>query len=155
MVRHYSCHFICQIFSLQFRIFWMEAKWNVHRIWIKIQGSRDHFVYAPSRWGATLHCNVTSRWLGAYTKWSLKMENASVKKNPSGNIVESTRTYLFNECSTGGRGKKKITALTWYTTMKSHEHYSFSKHRELNFHLAICNRWIPCTKGKKAESISM
>ena len=33
---------------------------------------RDHFVNAPSQWEMTLHCNVVSHWLGAYTKWSLK-----------------------------------------------------------------------------------
>ena len=33
--------------------------------------SRDHFVYAPSQWETTLHCNIFSHWLGAYTKWSL------------------------------------------------------------------------------------
>ena len=32
---------------------------------------RDHFVYAPSQWETTLHGNVVSHWLGAYTKWSL------------------------------------------------------------------------------------
>ena len=32
---------------------------------------RDHFVYAPSQWETTLHCNIVSHWLGAYTKWSL------------------------------------------------------------------------------------
>ena len=31
---------------------------------------RDGFVYAPSQWETTLHCNVVSHWLGAYTKWS-------------------------------------------------------------------------------------
>ena len=31
---------------------------------------RDHFVNAPSQWEMTLHCNVISHWLGAYTKWS-------------------------------------------------------------------------------------
>ena len=30
---------------------------------------RDHFVYAPSQWGTTLHCSVVSHWLGAYTKY--------------------------------------------------------------------------------------
>ena len=33
--------------------------------------SRDHFVSAPSQWETTLHCNVVSHWLGAYTKWFL------------------------------------------------------------------------------------
>ena len=33
---------------------------------------RDHFVNAPSQRETTLHCNVVSPWLGAYTKWSLQ-----------------------------------------------------------------------------------
>ena len=33
--------------------------------------SKDHFVNAPSQWEVTLHCNVVSLWLGAFTKWSL------------------------------------------------------------------------------------
>ena len=33
--------------------------------------SRDQSVHAPSQWETTLHCNVVSHWLGAYTKWSL------------------------------------------------------------------------------------
>ena len=32
---------------------------------------RDHFVYAPSEWETTLHCNVVFHWLGAYAKRSL------------------------------------------------------------------------------------
>ena len=34
---------------------------------------RDHFVNAPNQWETTLHCNVVSHWLGAYTKWPLCM----------------------------------------------------------------------------------
>ena len=34
--------------------------------------SRDHFVNVLSQWETTLHCNVVSHWLGAYTKWSLR-----------------------------------------------------------------------------------
>ena len=37
---------------------------------------RDHFVHAPSRWETTLHCNVVSHWLGAYTLWSLHPPSA-------------------------------------------------------------------------------
>ena len=33
---------------------------------------RDHFVNAPSQWETTVHCNVVSRWLDAYTKRSLQ-----------------------------------------------------------------------------------
>ena len=32
---------------------------------------KDHSVHALSQWETTLHCNVVSQWLGAYTKWSL------------------------------------------------------------------------------------
>ena len=39
--------------------------------WLKSFLNRDHFVYAPSQWEMTLQCNVTSHWLGEYTKWSL------------------------------------------------------------------------------------
>ena len=31
----------------------------------------DHFVCAPNQWETTLHCNVVSHWLDAYTKRSL------------------------------------------------------------------------------------
>ena len=31
----------------------------------------NHVVYAPSQWETTLHCNVVSYWLDAYTQWSL------------------------------------------------------------------------------------
>ena len=37
---------------------------------------RDHFVYAPSQWEATLQCNVVSHWLDAFIKWSLHTSNA-------------------------------------------------------------------------------
>ena len=34
---------------------------------------RDHFVYTANQWETTLQCKVVSRWLGAWTKWSLVM----------------------------------------------------------------------------------
>ena len=34
---------------------------------------RYHFVYVPCQWETTLHCNIISHWLGAYTKWTLRM----------------------------------------------------------------------------------
>ena len=40
--------------------------------WLK---SRVHFVYAPSQWETTLHYKVGSHWLGAYTKWFLKVRD--------------------------------------------------------------------------------
>ena len=33
--------------------------------------NRDHVEHVPSQWETTLHCNVVSHWLGAYTKRSL------------------------------------------------------------------------------------
>ena len=41
-----------------------------HRGW----AGRDLFVYATSQWETTLHCNVVSHWLGAYTKWTLECD---------------------------------------------------------------------------------
>ena len=41
--------------------------------WPVFHSFRDHFVYTPSQWGTTLHCNVLSHWLGAYIKWSLQL----------------------------------------------------------------------------------
>ena len=38
---------------------------------------RDRFVYALSHWEMMLQCNVVSHWLGAYTKWTLRMLNSS------------------------------------------------------------------------------
>ena len=34
---------------------------------------RDHFVNVPNQWETTLHCNIVSYWLGAFTKRSLKL----------------------------------------------------------------------------------
>ena len=39
--------------------------------WIRHYMDRDHFMYAPSQWETTLHCNVVSHWRSAYRKWSL------------------------------------------------------------------------------------
>ena len=35
--------------------------------YIYVNEISDHFVYAPSQWETTLHCNVVSHWLGANT----------------------------------------------------------------------------------------
>ena len=37
----------------------------------KYKDSRDHFMYASSQWETTLHCNVVSHRMGAYTECSL------------------------------------------------------------------------------------
>ena len=49
----------------------VTQSWADHCIAHTCQTYRDHFVYAPSQWEATLQCNVVSHWLGACTEWSL------------------------------------------------------------------------------------
>ena len=36
---------------------------------------KDHFVYVPNQWEATLQCNVVSHWLATYKKWSLILQD--------------------------------------------------------------------------------
>ena len=38
--------------------------------------NREHFVCAPRQWETTLHSNVVSHCMGAYTKWSLHIRAA-------------------------------------------------------------------------------
>ena len=40
-------------------------------------GFKDRFMYAASQWETTLHSNVVSHWLGAYTKWPLWFDELS------------------------------------------------------------------------------
>ena len=56
---------------------------------IKLPQSMDHFVHVHSQWGTTLHCNVVSHWLGAFTKWSLlSCTKPSDLSNPSALTME-------------------------------------------------------------------
>ena len=48
-------------------------------VWLRrnkyhLQKFRNHFVCASKQWETTLHCNIVSHWLGAYKKWSLKLD---------------------------------------------------------------------------------
>ena len=50
-----------------------EESWefSINKLEVSLETyTRDHFVNAPSQWGTTLHCNIISHCLGAYTKWS-------------------------------------------------------------------------------------
>ena len=60
--------------------------------WIT-RGTQEYFLYAPSQWETTLHCNVVSHWLGAYTNWSL---GASKKR-----FILKTTTCTKGEQATG------------------------------------------------------
>ena len=56
-----TVHYLCQYWPRSMSLYGVTRP----------QWVMDHFVYAPSQWEMTLHCNVASHWLGTYTKWSL------------------------------------------------------------------------------------
>ena len=56
----------------------------------------DHFVYAPSQSETTLHCNVISHWLAAYTKWSLQCyQKCEVLNCCSNGVGKALISHLF------------------------------------------------------------
>ena len=59
---------------------------------------RDHLVYAPSQWVATLHCNVVSHWLGAYTRWSLQRStlHSTYFSSPFGSAQHLTSNTILS-----------------------------------------------------------
>ena len=61
-----------------------KLHWKMHR---------DPFVKAPSQWGMTLHCNVISHWLGAFTKWSLM--HGEVKSTHFRNWCDSAKCNIY------------------------------------------------------------
>ena len=68
-LRYMAFLFWCHRQYVRFIILCQE---NVAKVWYCLRyHGRDHFVYVPSQWEATLHYNVVSYWLGAYTKLSL------------------------------------------------------------------------------------
>ena len=88
LVCTWSCFVIVRLWSsISFRgyfavagvIIGLPCLWRIHEKYgyrymcIFYQIYRDYFVNAPSQWGMTLHCNVFSHWLGAFTKWSLNI----------------------------------------------------------------------------------
>ena len=56
---------------------------------------RDLFVYAPSQWETTLHCNAVSHWLSAYTKWSLGPVQYCISRNHSVYVPRQWETALY------------------------------------------------------------
>ena len=65
---------VCSISTMLFKpqyVWWILVMINYERCLITCHLLRDHFVYVSSQWETMLHSNVTSHWLGAYTKWSL------------------------------------------------------------------------------------
>ena len=84
-------------------------------IWgIKSVVSRDHFMYAPSQWGTTLHCNVVSHWRGACTGWSL-----SIQQNVS-HSVQVSMCYPFLEYS-GRIGPTPSVLMPWFLVLPGHQ----------------------------------
>ena len=61
------------------------------------QWYRDHFVNAPSQWEMTLHCNVISHWLDAFTKWSLMVHwGTKLKRNIKILVFSFKQLHLKN-----------------------------------------------------------
>ena len=54
---------------------------------------KDHFVYAPSQWETTLHCNVVPHWLGAYTKWPWMWDCTWILSTPSSLKFQHLQPY--------------------------------------------------------------
>ena len=73
-----------------------------------MNGTRDHFVYAPSKWETTLHCNAVSRWLGAYTKWSLQYQ-ALIIPERTVNAKYRSDTCVFTMCTSNELYKALIS----------------------------------------------
>ena len=65
---------------------------------------RDHFLYAPSLWETTLHCNVISHRLGAYRKWSLWYLLFQVRRRRVRSGRWSCQTQQPAWCGLTGRG---------------------------------------------------
>ena len=59
----YICHEVWQVYLKFFSTY--------------LKNARDLSVYAPSQWETALRCDAVSHWLGTYTEWSLKANNAS------------------------------------------------------------------------------
>ena len=86
---------------------WVAVVWYKLIWWISFRvtsltlGNKDRFVNAPSQWEVTLHCNVVSHWLGAFTKWSLgnHMISSGQWSNPEGcgqmNQMNLLRTIIL------------------------------------------------------------
>ena len=58
---------------------------------------RDDFVYGPSQWETTLHCNVVSHWVGPKTKWNHLTSPAPIKQS-SGHPFCFSVTIMFLFC---------------------------------------------------------
>ena len=59
---------------------------------------RVHFVYAPSQWKTTLHCNIVSHWRGVYIKWSLIMVQFPCTKTLQKNSRNQVACADSNSC---------------------------------------------------------
>ena len=83
------------------------ASWSIYVI--DPTEYRDHFVYAPSQWETTLHCNVASHWLGAYTKWSPGIQHLATwtlikLKTTTCSMTQNTTRYYTSSLCPGDKG---------------------------------------------------
>ena len=66
-VYEFSCMYAVLFFSI---VVWSHS--DIVNFLQDTPNKQGSFVYAPSKWEMTLHCDIISHWLGAYTKWSLQ-----------------------------------------------------------------------------------
>ena len=64
---YFPCSFTSQEINTKITFLWVHKQFTTPTYTL----SSIKTLYTPSQWKTTLHCNVVSHWLGAYTKWSL------------------------------------------------------------------------------------
>ena len=70
----------------------------------------DHFVNAPNQLQMTLHCNVVSHWLRAFTKWSLYLRSS--KKAINHNNISPQYLLTPHRLIKGSRSTSRLDAVT-------------------------------------------
>ena len=78
---------------------------------------RDHFLYAPNQWETTLHCNVVSYWLDAYTTWP----------QPIRDDVTLQRCLSLAECIHNCYLPDIITSISW---LRGRPRFSLHTHHD-------------------------
>ena len=72
---------------------------------------RDHFVNVPSQWETTLHRNVVSHWLWAYTKWS--PHSCQILHYSDVMATQTPATWMFVQLTTRKTSKLNIIGPLW------------------------------------------
>ena len=112
--------------------------------WVHWNGNSNHFVYAPSQWETTLHCNVVSHWLDAYTKWqhpevpmmniSLKWQHFSFNVDISCSSLTSTQVINLASFPSQWRCLTSLSRHKLLKTITKNLNSSITSHHFLLFH---------------------